>query len=110
MPTEEEIKKKLLAQRMQEQQNAMSQAHGEAAQMKQAEDALRAVMSQILEPKARDRLNNLKMVKPDVAMQLQLYLAQLFQAGQIPTKITDEQMVTILRKLTEKRETKIRRK
>ena len=106
MPTEEEIKRKMLQHRMQEQ----AQSHGDAAQMKQAEDALRTVMSQILEPKARDRLNNLKVVKPDVAMQLQMYLAQLYQAGQIPTKITDEQMVTILRKLTEKRETTIRRK
>ena len=95
---------------MQEQQANAMQAHSEASQMKQAEEALRTVMSQILEPKARDRLNNLKVVKPDVAMQLQLYLAQLFQAGQIPTKITDEQMVVILRKLTEKRETKITRK
>ena len=106
MPTEEEIKKKML-QKMQEQQ---FQQQGEAAQMKQAEDTLKMLMTQILDDKARERLNNLKMVKPDVAMQLMLYLAQMVQAGQIQSKITDEQMITILRKLTEKRETKIRRK
>ena len=100
----------MLQQRMQEQAAYAANAQGEAAQMKQAEDVLRTVMSQILEPKARDRLNNLKVVKPEVAMQLQMYLAQLYQAGQIPTKITDEQMVVILRKLTEKRETTIKRK
>jgi len=38
------------------------------------------------------------------------YLAQLFQSGQLKERITDEQLVIILRKLTEKRETKIRRK
>jgi programmed cell death protein 5 len=110
MATEEEIKRKM-QQRMQEQmQNQMQGQMQEQAQIKQAEDMLKAVMAQILDAKARERLSNLKMVKPDVAMQLMMYLAQLYQAGQIKEKITDEQMVQILRKLTEKRETKIRRK
>ena len=39
-----------------------------------------------------------------------MYLAQLAQSGQIQSKLTDEQIVLILRKLSEKREIKIKRK
>ena len=101
MPTEEEIKKRMLQQRLQPEQ---------AQQQQQMEEVLKNVMSQILDHKARERLSNLKLVKPEVAGQLEMYLAQLYQSGQLRERITDEQLVTILRKLTEKRETKIRRK
>jgi len=49
-------------------------------------------------------------VKPEIAAQLEMYLAQLYQSGQLRERITDEQLVIILKKITEKRETKIRRK
>lgn len=83
---------------------------GQQQQMAEAQQALKAVMLQILEPKARERLANLKVVKPELAMQLEMYLAQLAQSGQIQSKLTDEQIVLILRKLSEKREIKIKRK
>ncbi len=92
---EEAIRQRMLQQGMQEQQLAA---------------ALKIITSQILEPKARERLSNLKYVKRDVATQLEMYLAQLYQSGQLKTKISDEQLAMILRKLTERKETKIRRK
>lgn len=110
MATEEEIKKKMLQQRMQQQQAAMGEAMMQQQQLQQAEETLKLLMSQILDNKARERLSNLKLVRPELAMQLQLYLAQLYQAGQIKQKITDDQIVMILKKLTEKRDTKITRK
>ncbi len=103
MPTEEEIKKKLLEQRM-------ASAEQPQPQEKQMEEALKKVISQVLDHKARERLSNLKLVKPEVASQLEMYLAQLYQSGQLKERISDEQLVMILRKLTEKRETRIRRK
>jgi programmed cell death protein 5 len=110
MPSEEELKKRLMQQRMQAAMQNQSEMAAQHAQMQQAEETLRVLMTQILETKARERLSNLKLVKPEMAMQLQLYLAQLYQAGQIKQKINDEQLVMILRKLTEKRDTKITRK
>jgi len=96
---------------MLQQQFAMQhQAAAQQQQMAEAQAALKHIMSQILEPKARERLANLKVVKPDLAMQLELYLAQLVQAGQIQGKLTDEQIVLILRKLSEKKEINIKRK
>ena len=106
MPTEEEIKRRLLQQRQLEMQEHVQTQ----MQQKQMEGQLKAVSWQILEPAARERLNNLRVVKPELAMQLEAYLAQLYQAGQIKQKITEEQLVSILKKLGEKRDIRIRRK
>ncbi|MDI6721523.1 MAG: DNA-binding protein [Candidatus Aenigmarchaeota archaeon] len=107
MTTEEEIKKRMLQQRMQEQMMYQQAAMQEQAQVQQA---LEMIMSRILDKKAKERLSNLKLVKPDLAAQLELYLAQLFQAGQIKGIITDDQLVMILKKITEKRDIRIKRK
>lgn len=104
---EEEIKRKMLQQRMTQMSSEQMQ---QAQQQQQMEEVLKTVMSQVLDRKAKERLSNLKLVKPDIAMQLEMYLAQLFQSGQLRERITDEQLVIILKKITEKRETKIRRK
>ncbi|MEM7813485.1 MAG: DNA-binding protein [Candidatus Aenigmatarchaeota archaeon] len=106
--SDEQIKHRMLQQRQAEivRQQALQQAAVQQAIAAQ----LKAAMLQILEPKARERLANLRMVKPELAMQLELYLAQLYQSGQLRGKITDEQVVQVLRKLQEKPEWKIRRK
>ncbi len=110
MATEEEIKKRMLQEKLQHQLALQNQMAGQQQQMAEAQQALKAIMSQILEPKARERLANLKVVKPELAMQLEMYLAQLAQSGQIQSKLTDDQIVLILRKLSEKKEINIKRK
>ena len=109
MSEEDEIKKRMLQQRMHHVQNEQMQSQ---MQQQQLEETLKTLMQQILEPAARERLSNLKMVKPDMALQLQAYLAQLYQSGQIKGKITEEQVVSILHKLSaaERKEFKITRK
>ncbi|MBI2579711.1 MAG: hypothetical protein HYW27_02310 [Candidatus Aenigmarchaeota archaeon] len=107
MPTEEEIKKKILEQRMQEMMGSQAAAMQEQAQM---QHALASIMSRILDKKGKERLSNLKLVKPDMAMQLEIYLAQLYQAGQIRGVISDDQLVMILKKVSEKRDIQIKRK
>ena len=79
-------------------------------QQKEAESALKNIMSQILDARAKERLANLKVVKPELATQLELYLAQLYQAGQIKSPLTEQQIVLILSNLNKKREITIRRK
>ena len=103
MTSEEELKKRLLQQKMQEQMQ-------QQAQQQEMQEALKVVSWQILEPAARERLNNLRVVKPELAMQLEAYLAQLYQAGQIKQKISEAQLITILKKLSEKRDIRIKRK
>jgi programmed cell death protein 5 len=69
-----------------------------------------AVLRRILTPEARQRLTNLKMVKPEFADQLELQLIQLAQQGRMNIPITDEQLKDILMKLqSHRRDIKIRR-
>ncbi len=109
MPGEEELlKKKLLQQRMMEQQLSTQE---QAMQQAQAQQIIKRVMMEVLEPAARERLSNVKMVRPELAAQLELYLVQLYQSGQLRgKKLSEEQIKDILLKLTAKPDTKITRK
>ncbi len=110
MNEEEAIKKRLLQQRQGELASVQQQAMQQAMAQQQMEAQLKIAMMQILEPAARERLANIKTVKPELAMQLELYLAQLYAAGQLRNVVTDAQLVQILQKLQEKPEWKIKRK
>lgn len=112
MSSEEEIKKRMLQKQQEAMQNQMMhQAAAQQSMVNQQMEVLKAMMAEVLEPKARERLSNLKLVKPDVATQIQIYLAQAYQAGQIRGKITDEQLVLILKQVSgEKKDFKITRK
>jgi len=80
------------------------------AQEQQIEMQKQVVLRRILTPEARQRLTNIKMVKPEFAAQLELQLIQLAQTGRINIPITDEQLKEILIRLqSQRRETKIRR-
>jgi programmed cell death protein 5 len=69
-------------------------------QMKQIETMKKMVMKKILDKAAVERLGRIKLVKPDLALQLELYLIQLYQAGKIKGVITDEQLKMLLDTLT----------
>ena len=79
-------------------------------QQQQLQQTLKIISMQILDKKARERLANLKLVKPQLATQLEIYLAQAYQAGQLAGRVTDEQLVSILQKIGGRRDIKIRRK
>jgi programmed cell death protein 5 len=88
----------------------LAEAQSRANVQQEAEIQKREVLRKILSPEARQRLNRLKMVKPDFATQLELQLIQTAQTGRINIPITDEQLKTILTRLQGgKREIKIRR-
>ncbi|MEM5799846.1 MAG: DNA-binding protein [Candidatus Aenigmatarchaeota archaeon] len=76
---------------------------------KEIERIKKIVLSRILTKDANERLARLKLVKPDLANQLELYLVQLYQAGQIKSIINDEQIKNILSQITAKRQFNIRR-
>lgn len=79
------------------------------AEMEMIEKMKKTVMSKILTKDAIERLGRLRLVKPELAEQLELYLLQLYQNGQIKETITDDQIKTILNAITKKKEFKIRR-
>jgi programmed cell death protein 5 len=103
---EELRRRRLSAMRRQssdEQKNA--QAEEQADQEKQA------LLRSILAPEARQRLANLKMIKPDLVSQLEMQLIQLAQQGRVSIPMGDEQLKKILVQLqARRRETRITRR
>ena len=54
------------------------------------------ILKQILVPEARMRLNNIKMVKPELADLVEQYLIGMATQGKIPGQISDDQLKQIL--------------
>lgn len=91
-------------------QQKFSEEQRQAQMEQQLELQKQALLRKILTPEARQRLANLKMVRPEFTDQLELQLIQLAQQGKLPIPLTDEQLKQILIQLqSQKRETKIRR-
>jgi programmed cell death protein 5 len=92
-------------------QRQMSEEQRSVQMEQQLEQQKQTLLRSILSPQARQRLTNLKMVKPEFTDQLELQLIQLAQQGKIPIPLGDEQLKKILVQLqSRKRETTIRRK
>lgn len=84
------------------QQRAQAERELEA-QKQQLDTQKRSVLMEVLTPEARSRLANVKLARPEYALQIENLIIQLAQTGQIRQKITDEQLKQILRKISAKR-------
>lgn len=67
-------------------------------------------LRKILTREALERLGRVKLANPILASQLELYLIQIHQTGQLKEVIDDKKLKEILSVLTERKKTKIRRK
>lgn len=68
-----------------------------------------SIIRMALTSEARQRLTNIRMVKPDIARIIEEYVIQLAQGGKLNKTIDDEQLKEILGSLQErKKEFKIR--
>ncbi len=80
------------------------------SQEEQLEQQKQELLRQLLSPEARQRLTNLKMIKPEFTDQLELQIIQLAQTGKLPVPLSDAQLKQILLQLQgKKREITIRR-
>lgn len=69
------------------------------------------ILRQLLSSEARLRLNNVKMVKPDIAILVENYLIGMASQGKIRSQISDDQLKQILMSIQQpKRDFKINRK
>jgi programmed cell death protein 5 len=77
-------------------------------QVAEAQAQKEAILRQILTPEARSRLTNIRIVKPQVAEQIEVQLIQLASSGRLKARVTDEQLKTLLQQITgQERERKI---
>jgi len=107
---EDDELEELRRRRALELQQKMTQEQQQLEAEKKLESQKQALMRRILTQEARQRLTNLKMVKPEFAAQLELQLIQIAQQGKISLPIDDEQLKEILQRLqSDRKEIKIRR-
>lgn len=80
-----------------QQQAAQEQAAEQ--QMAEAEAQKDAILRQILTPEARQRLTNIRMVKPQMAEQIEIQLIQLAGSGRLRSRVSDEQLKGLLKQI-----------
>ena len=108
--SEDEELEALRKRRMMELQQKLGQEQQQVQAEKQVELQKQALLRRILTPEARQRLANLKMVRPEFASQIELQLIQIAQQGKIELPIDDEQLKQILMRLQgTRRDIRIRR-
>ena len=68
-------------------------------QAAEAQAQKEAILRQILTPEARQRLTNIRMVKPQMAEQIEIQLIQLAGSGRLRSRVTDEQLKSLLQQI-----------
>jgi len=78
----------------------------------QAEALKKAILLKYLSKNARERINRIKIVKPELAEKLEIAIVQSVNSGQINKEISEEEIINILKLIEgdKKREFKIIRK
>ncbi len=110
MSDEDEELEGLRKRRLLELQQRLAREQQRIQAQQQVELQKQALLRRILTSDARQRLANLKMVKPEFAEQLELQLIQLAQQGKINIPLNDKRLKEILVRLqSSRREIKIRR-
>ncbi len=104
MSVEDEELERLRQQRMAELQARVAEEQARRQRELERAAALRAILTS----EARQRLNNLKLIKPEIAERVETYLIQAAQTGNVRLPIDDNGLKLILDKIMpKKKETKI---
>ena len=97
-----ELRRRRMAQ-LQQQAGDQQGMQEELERQKQLKSQIQMILMQILEPDARERLNNIKLTKPEFAGAVEQQLITLAQSGRLQKKITDAQLKELLRQLAPKK-------
>ncbi|MEM5829467.1 MAG: DNA-binding protein [Candidatus Aenigmatarchaeota archaeon] len=75
--------------------------------LKKMDEMKKIILKRILSKEAMERIARVKLVKPELINELELYLIQLYQAGKIKEEISEDQIRMILEKLAGRRKFRI---
>jgi len=110
MSTDEELDA-LRERKMKQLQQRLTLEQQRTQTQQQIEIQKQTLLRRILSTEARQRLTNLKMVKPEFAEQIELQLIQLAQTERLKIPVTDDQLKKLLAQLqSQRRDIKIRRR
>lgn len=106
-----ELRRKKLEQLRKQQMDQQAAMEEEIERQQRLESQIQLILKQVLEPEARERLNTIKLTKPEFARAVEQQLVMLAQSGRLRQRITDEQLKALLAQIVpEKKDFTIRRK
>jgi programmed cell death protein 5 len=97
-----ELRKRRMAQ-LQQQAGDQQGMQEELERQQRQKSQIQMILMQVLEPDARERLNTIKLTKPEFAGAVEQQLIALAQSGRLKNKITDAQLKELLRQLAPKK-------
>jgi programmed cell death protein 5 len=97
-----ELRRRRLAQ-LQQQAGDQQGMQEELERQQRQKSQIQMILMQVLEPDARERLNTIKLTKPEFAGAVEQQLIALAQSGRLKQKITDAQLKELLRQLAPKK-------
>ena len=97
-PELDELRKK----RQAEVQKQLAEKEQQEEAKAEYETQRQRILMNLLTDDARTRLNNIKMANPEFGICLENQLLQLSQSGRIRTKITDDQLKSMLRQIQDR--------
>ncbi len=89
------------------QQEQLRAAYQKRLQQAQAEMHKKGLLRKMLSEEAYERMMNVRLSSPELYEKVVASLAYVAQSGQRMVRISDEQIYSLLRKMTQKRETSI---
>jgi programmed cell death protein 5 len=97
------LRKKRLQELEMQQGLSEEQMNVQEQKQREFEEQKKHILRQILTVEARERLGRIRLAKPDFVASVEQQLIMLAQSGQLGSKITDEMLQQLLKKLMPKR-------
>eukprot|EP01025_Chloroclados_australasicus_P041074 TRINITY_DN4327_c1_g1_i1.p1 TRINITY_DN4327_c1_g1~~TRINITY_DN4327_c1_g1_i1.p1 ORF type:complete len:131 (+),score=27.11 TRINITY_DN4327_c1_g1_i1:148-540(+) len=73
-----------------------------------AEEQRQAILAQVMQPEAKERLSRIGLVKPDKARRMEDMIINMAKVGRLAEKISEQQLIQMLEQVNEKTESSMK--